>query len=257
MIGRILVAVAACAALSIGIARADQHEQDAAMGKSVYDDLAKRDQIVGNSPYDRVLQRVGGKVAAAAGRQWYVERFYIIRGNQMNAFSAPGGYVFVNEGLLRNVDNVDELANVLGHETAHLALGHVTSREQQQQHKNMFFSLSHSIAKTFSPNSDKAVSQAETAGNYTFLGFSREQEYQADQYGATYAARAGFNPWGSIWFFNETEAMYGDAGFEQYVQQHPSTKDRISRLESYFKAHPREFGHWPAQLTSRGGLPMS
>lgn len=257
MIGRMLFAALAMVMIASGIARADQHAQDSAMGKNVYDDLAKRDQIVNSSPYNAVLQRVGNRVAAAAGRQWYVERFYIIRGNQMNAFSAPGGYVFVNEGLLRNVDNVDELANVLGHETAHLALGHVTSRAQQQQKKNMFFSLSHSLAKTFAPNSDKAVGEAETAGNYTFLGFTREQEYQADQYGATYAARAGFNPWGSIWFFNETEAMYGDAGFEQYVQQHPSTKDRVARLESYFKAHPNLFGHWPTQLTSRGGLPMS
>ncbi|HEY9180521.1 MAG TPA: M48 family metalloprotease, partial [Candidatus Baltobacteraceae bacterium] len=83
----------------------------------------------------------------------------------------------------------------------------------------------------------------------------RDQEYQADRYGATLAARAGYDPWGSIWFFDETERLYGDAGYEQYVQQHPSTKDRISRLESYFKANNAYFGRWQRRLTNRDGLP--
>ncbi len=226
------------------------------MGRSVYHDLKSKDQIVSNSPYNAILQRVGKRVAAAAGPQWYVERFYVIRGNQMNAFSAPGGYVFVNEGLLRNADNADELANVLGHETAHLVLGHVSARAKQQQRRNFLYNIGHIFAKN-SQGSQNTFNVATQAGNYTFLGFTRDQEYQADAYGSTFAARAGYNPWGAVWFFDETERMYGDAGFEQYVQQHPSTKDRITRLEAYFKAYPRLFGRWSRRLTNRGGLPAT
>jgi predicted Zn-dependent protease len=236
---------------------ADQHADDAALGRQVYNDLRAKDQIVANSPYNAILQRVGHKIASAAGRQWYVEKFYVIRGNQMNAFSAPGGYVFVNEGLLRNADNVDELANVLGHETAHLVLGHVSARNQQQQRRDLIFRIGRMFSKSQSQGSQNTFNIASQAGNYTFLGFTRQQEYDADQWGSTLAARAGFNPWGSIWFFNETERLYGDAGYEQYVQQHPSTKDRIDRLERYFKAHRGTFAHWPAQMTNHSGLPVA
>jgi beta-barrel assembly-enhancing protease len=234
--------------------RADDHAADAKLGRQVYDDLKNKNQIVNDSPYNAVLQQTGHRIAAAAGRQWYVERFYVVRGNQLNAFSAPGGYVFVNEGLLRNVDNTAELANVLGHETAHLVLGHVSARVKTEQRKNLLYKIGGMFAKT--SGQQNTYNAATQAGNYTFLGFTRDQEYQADQLGATLAARAGYNPWGSIWFFNETERMYGDAGFEQYVQNHPSTNDRIKRLEAYFRDHPSTFGHWSPQLTDRGGLPM-
>jgi predicted Zn-dependent protease len=242
-----------CAAPSF----ADQHADDAAMGRHVYDDLKAKNQIVANSPYNGILQRIGRRIAAAAGRQWYVERFYVVRGNQMNAFSAPGGYVFVNEGLLRNVDNTDELANVLGHETAHLVLGHVSARVQQQKRRDVLYSIGHFFTRTASQSAQNSFNMATQAGNYTFLGFTREQEYQADRTGAALAMRAGFNPWGAIWFLQETQRMYGDAGYEQYVQQHPSTADRIARLQRYFQQDPKAFGRWRRELINRNGLPMS
>jgi len=249
-----LLALVPCALPAL----ADQHSDDAALGRQVYDDLRSKDQIVTSSPYSRILQQVGRRIASAAGRQWYVERFYIVRGNQMNAFSAPGGYVFVNEGLLRNVDNVDELANVLGHETAHLVLGHVSARVKQQQRRNLLYNIGHIfVSNSASQGAQNTFNVAAQAGNYTFLGFTRDQEYQADRTGATLAARAGFNPWGAIWFFNETERMYGDAGYEQYVQQHPSTKDRIAHLQAYFKANSILFSRWPHRLVNRNGLPMN
>lgn len=255
----IVCCIAVCLAvlLSAVPVRADRHADDAAMGRQVYDDLKAKDQIVSNSPYNRVLQRVGSRIAAAAGKQWYVERFYVIRGNQMNAFSAPGGYVFVNEGVLRNADNVDELAGVLGHETAHLVLGHVSARVKQQQRRTLLYNIGHLFVKANSRGSQNTYNLATQAGTYTFLGFTRAQEYQADAAGAKLAARAGFNPWGAIWFFDETQRMYGDAGYEQYVQQHPSTKDRIARLEAYFKAHPSQFSRWRRQLMNRSGLPTT
>jgi predicted Zn-dependent protease len=93
------------------------------------------------------------------------------------------------------------------------------------------------------------------AGNYTFLNFSRQQEYAADQRGAYLAAKAGFNPWGTVWYFEELLRVAGDAGFEQYTQQHPSTSDRIARVEAYFKENPAVFGRWRNVMTSTAGLP--
>jgi predicted Zn-dependent protease len=246
-----LIATAIVSGLASATALADQHTDDAKLGRSVYDDLAKKNQIVNDSPYAKILQTVGARIAHAGG---VPERFYVVRGNQLNAFSAPGGYVFVNEGLLRSADNVPELANVLGHETAHVALGDVNARTQQKTTRESVFGFLH---KHFvkSKGQENTFDVATAAGNYSFLNFTRQQEYAADQFGATIAARAGFDPWGMIWYARAVERLDGDAGYEQYVEHHPSTKDRIARLESYFKAHPKTFKHWSSVPPAAIGLP--
>ena len=71
------------------------------------------------------------------------------------------------------------------------------------------------------------------------------------------AAKAGYNPWGMVWFFDKLEKLYGDAGFEQYVQDHPSSKDRIARIESYFKSDPAQFARWSPQTSPAPGLPLA
>ena len=221
----------------------------------MYRDLVDKGQIVDDSPYAAVLQRVGRRIAAAAGKQWYTERFYVVRGNQINAFSAPGGLVFVNEGLLRGVDNVDELANVLGHETGHIVLGHVHARNNVQQQETFAKRIGGLFVHT--THAKNTYDIATGAANYAFLNFSRQQELAADEYGADLAAKAGYNPWGSVWFFQEVERVDGDAGYEKYLQHHPSTSDRIAKIETHFRAQPRRFAHFGAMPPSTAGLPTT
>jgi predicted Zn-dependent protease len=236
------------AALALGTlgglpARADQHSDDAALGKKVYNDLKAKYQLVPHSRYLGVLRRVGARISAAAQPHWFVERFYVVRGNEINAFSAPGGYVFVDEGLLRTLNDQDELANVLGHETAHLVLGHVDARTQQEKRKNFLVGLGKVFTKNSSTGAQNTFNTATKVGNYSFLNFSRQQEYAADELGAKLAAKARYNPWGTVWFFQQLERVVGDAGYEQYTQQHPSTSDRIDRITKFLQANP-QYAHW-------------
>jgi predicted Zn-dependent protease len=239
-------------------ASSDDHAQEAAVSKKIYDDMQSQGQIVTDSVYSAILATVGRKISAAAAPHWFTERFVIVKGNQGNAFATPGGIVFVNEGLLRAVENADELANVLGHETAHLTLGHLTAREKTSNATSAVGKL----GQWLSPYANNSVAQhafdaASLSARYTFLNYSRQQEYAADQTGADIAAKAGYNPWGTVWFFNEAQRVEGDAGFEQYVQQHPSIKDRIARIEQYFKDNPDRFGRFSDRMTTTSGLPMN
>jgi predicted Zn-dependent protease len=236
----------------------NDHAQDVAVSQKIYDDMKANGQFVENSPYAAILATVGRKIAAAAQPHWFNEQFVIVRGNQGNAFATPGGIVFVNEGLLRSAENVEELANVLGHETAHLTLGHLTARESVSKTTGAAVKL----GQVLSPYASSKVAQtsldvASLSTRYTFLNFSRQQEYAADQAGADIAAKAGYNPWGTVWFFREAQRLEGDAGFEQYVQQHPSIKDRVERIAQYFKDNPDKFGRWSDAMPSTSGLPMS
>lgn len=233
-------------------ARADDPAQERQLGKAIYASLKSHGQIVSVSSYYAVLRRVGEKVSNAARPHWFTMNFIIIEGSQPNAFSAPGGNVYVTESLLSDADNEDELANVLGHETGHLVLGHIANRLSQAQHVSFFQRLSHAFVHN--KGSQNTVAVANGVVNYSFLNFSRAQEYAADEEGIKLAAKAGFNPWGTVWFFETMESMYGNTGFEQYVQQHPSTKDRIKRVEDQIKKDRRTYGHWSSALRTSGGL---
>lgn len=235
-------------------AAGDDHAADAKLGLQVYQQLAGQDSIVKNSPYAPVLNHVGGRIVRAAGPQWYPQRFYIVRSNEIDAFSAPGGYVFINEGLLRSCDNVDELANVIGHETSHLVHGDVSARNATQQRTDVITKVAKYFARG-NAAAEKGFDAASGIAHYAFLNFSRQQEYAADQYGAMIAAKAGFNPWGTTWYLKEVERVVGDAGFEQYLQHHPSTTDRIDRVTTYLSGDTAAFGHWSSRLANTAGLP--
>jgi beta-barrel assembly-enhancing protease len=236
-------------------ARADDHAQERQIGQQVYDDQRKTGQIIDASPYYPIIRSVGAKISKAAEPHWWPMNFVVVKGTSANAFSVPGGWVYVNEALLRNAGNEAELASVLGHETGHIVLGHVMNRIHQAQNLNLalgIFSLfvhSTGAANTFTA--------AQLVANYGFLNFSRQQEYQADHEGVILASKAGYNPWAMVWFFNKLEKLYGDSGFEQYVQDHPSTQDRIARIESYFKNDPSQFARWSPQTTPAPGLPLA
>jgi predicted Zn-dependent protease len=256
---RAALALALIALFARTPALADDRAEDVRVGRQVYDDLRARRQLVSDSPYAAVLQRVGARISQAAQPHWFVERFFIVRGNQANAYSAPGGYVFVNEGLLRAVVSVDELASVLGHETAHLVLGHMTARRNTQKKasfaKNVGAKIGSMFGRSQPQTSQSALDAAAKASEVGFMNFSRQQEYAADQKGADISAAAGFNPWGTVWFFRSIQRTEGDAGFEQFVQRHPSIPDRIDKIERYFRNHPARFRRYSPNSPGGSGLP--
>ena len=233
-------------------ALADEHDQERQIGQQVWNDLKSKGQIIDTSPYYPVLRAVGAKIAAVNQPRWYNQNFIIVKGNQANAFSVPGGNIYVNEALLKNAENEDELASVLGHETGHLVLGHVMDRIHKAQTAQIVGSLLSIFIR-----SQGTFNLINFIGSYAFLNFSRAQEYQADHEGVILAGKASYNPWGMIWFFQKLEKLYGDAGFEQYVEDHPSTNDRIKRIEDFFASDPAQFGKWQNKMTSTSGLSTS
>ncbi len=234
---------------------ADSQAQERQIGQQVYNDMLGHGLIVTRSPYYAALRTVGQRISYAARPLSFTMNFVIIKGNGVNAFSAPGGNVYVTEGLLRTVDNADELAAVLGHETGHLVLGHIASAMKTQKRMSAVSRFMQRLVHN--KGSQNTATIAGIVGNYGFLNFSRDQEYAADQKGVDLAARAGYNPYGTLWFFQDVAQLYGDAGFEQYVQQHPSNKDRTSRVERYIKSNTKKFGRASPTLRVTSGLSQS
>jgi predicted Zn-dependent protease len=164
----------------------------------------------------------------------------------VNAFATPGGFLYVYSGLLLAAGNPSELAGVLSHEA-----GHVVARHSARQMVDAFgLQAIASLALGQNPGLASQVA-AGVAGKGLMLANSREDETEADEYGARYANEAGFDPHGLITFFQKLQKEEGRApAVMKFLSDHPATPDRITHLQQYIDQHhlASTGGHDPGSL---------
>ncbi|MGB9641851.1 MAG: M48 family metalloprotease, partial [Candidatus Ratteibacteria bacterium] len=154
--------------------------------------------------------------------------FRVIENKEVNAFSIPGGFVYVYTGLLKQISSPDELACIVGHE-----IGHICNRDGVHRlEKQILYSIPASIL--LGSGRQKAIQQvADTVFTLSMLKYSRDQEIEADTLGMTYAYRAGFNPEGMISFFKKMEELEKNQPSIPltFLRDHPETKERIKNAQ--------------------------
>jgi|WetSurMetagenome_2_1015567.scaffolds.fasta_scaffold02137_7 predicted Zn-dependent protease len=189
------------------------------------------------------VERVGQRLVAQCGRRDITYRFTVLDTPVINAFALPGGFVYVTRGILARMNSEDELATVMGHELAHVALRHGA----QEISRQTVAQLGIQALSIFKPDLAKSVGQyAGTALNLAFLGYSRDLEAQADEYGITYAEAAGYNPRGATKMFQMLQSIeQGEPGaMEKFLASHPPTAQRLTyaegRVGQYTKEHPKK-----------------
>lgn len=149
----------------------------------------------------------------------------------VNAFSAPGGGLYVYSGLLAAAHDDSEVAGVLGHETGHEVLHHVAE-------KLVAAAGLDALASVALGNDPPALEKiaAGLLGKTALLAFSRDEERQADEYGVRVASAAGYNPYGLVTFFETLQKSEGDRpGALAFLSDHPLTPDRIADVTRLIK----------------------
>ena len=159
--------------------------------------------------------------------QWQVN--VIDDSKTVNAFATPGGYLYVYSGLIMAADNEAELAGVMAHET-----GHVVARHSARQMVDAY-GLQAVTELAFGKNPGLLGQIAGGVGQKGFmLANSRSDETEADEYGARYAAAAGYDPHGLVTFFQKLRAQEGNSPrFLAILSDHPATPDRIDHVNAY------------------------
>ncbi|HIE50272.1 MAG TPA: tetratricopeptide repeat protein [Armatimonadetes bacterium] len=171
------------------------------------------------------VQRVGERVASVAPRQDVDYVFYIANTDEVNAFAAPGGFIFVTRGLLDTVESDDELAGVLAHEIAHVSDHH--SRRQIKRQLLILGGLA-LLGDTLSEDWQRAL---QVVDYLLALKFSRDLERRADRDGAKFAYQAGFDPDGLIAFFRHLLAREPKRASKwSFLSTHPPTQERLERV---------------------------
>jgi len=151
----------------------------------------------------------------------------------VNAFATPGGYLYLYSGLLLAADNEAEVAGVLAHEA-----GHVVGRHVERQMVNAYgLQALASMAIGSNPSLAQEIA-AGIASTGLMRAHGRSEEIEADEYGARYAARAGYDPHAMITFFKKLGAMEQQTpGLLGWLRTHPTSRARIDNLRGYIDDH--------------------
>lgn len=201
-------------------------EQELAIGAGVDESVRQEYPVSRDAAATAYVQEIGTKLAAHAERKDVPFRFTLLEADLVNAFAAPGGYIYVTTGLLKQADNEAEVAGVLAHE-----IGHVVGRHSVRQLQAAYgVGLAADLVL-----GDRAVLQKVVgiATGLVMLRNSRENEHESDEFGLKYSHAAGYDPRGIVTFFQKLRAMEGaggggGAGVMTWLSTHPATDDRIA-----------------------------
>jgi predicted Zn-dependent protease len=206
-------------------------QTEVSIGESVIPEFLSKHPLSNDQVLNERLRRIGGRLANASDRQDILYKFYVLRDKELNAMTLPGGFVYVNQGLMNILDD-DELAYVVGHEVGHVAARHIAKKLQA----NMAYQLLLGAAFAGFGDSSGAASNAaqgvDAVYNIVSLGYSRKDEYEADRLGAKYSFKSGFNPWSSLTALEKIKKEEGpNWKVMGYFRTHPYVEDRVAALK--------------------------
>ncbi len=199
-------------------------DKEVQMGQSINRQVEKIYKFSNDPLQQKRVEDIGKKIVAVSDRKEIDYYFQVLEDDQVNAVSLPGGYVYVNSGLLDKVSNDDELACILAHEVGHIVARHSIKKLQAMQSYSVL-----RLLVAVAPGTGAVGNAADIAFTQFLLGYSREDELLADQLGARYARLAGYDPHGMITFLIKLQDLNRRSPLREwsYFKTHPYVPDRI------------------------------
>ncbi|MBU1108580.1 MAG: M48 family metalloprotease [Candidatus Riflebacteria bacterium] len=217
---------------------------EVSMGDQTHESL-KKDP--GFSSDKNLLNRLG---TVARGLIKNVERkdltwtFAVLNTDEVNAFAAPGGHIYVTRGLMKMIENESELAGVVAHE-----MGHVDKKHSVRQAEKSGLMTALVIGMGLYKKTQKVAPVAAIAAYFANLKFSRDDEYEADSCAVKYMSASGYDPRGLVSFFDKINKDSKTSKVTKYFSTHPPTTDRINAVE-------KQIAKLPARTTASPGEQM-
>jgi predicted Zn-dependent protease len=215
-------------ALSLSLFGKTSLEDEIRIGRQVSGDLLGAAPLVKDETLQRYVNSVGRWVAMQSSRPDLPWHFGVIESDDINAFSAPGGYVFVTKGLYKRLNNEAELAGVLAHEIAHVSLKHHLNLLKQSQ---LIGLLAQTVSKEVKGGDQTVQNLIGNGAEMMARSLDKEAEFEADRTAVVYAARSGYDAWGLPTVLQDMATINAkDDRLALLYKTHPTAADRVERL---------------------------
>ena len=202
-------------------------EEEIAIGRQIAGNILGAAPLAKDDKLQQYVNRVGRWVASQSERPDLPWHFGVIDTNDINAFAAPGGYVFVTKGLYRQLNSEAELAGVLGHEIGHVIRKHHLKILQKSQLIELGGKL---LSKQVGDNANvqKLIG---TGAEISARALDKDAEFEADRIAVVLAGRAGYDPFGLPSVLQDIAQVSKDEGSVALLfKTHPHPNDRLDQL---------------------------
>jgi predicted Zn-dependent protease len=227
----LLLAGAGCGTLSI------QEEQR--LGRQMSAEIRRGLVFLPDRVVDRYVRDIGQRILQGAGPQPFEYRFYVVEDDDINAFAAPAGHVFIHTQTILAARNASELAGVIAHEIGHVARRHIAQNYNRQRNTGIGYQAAVLAAAIFGGGA--AATAAQLGGGLAAMAylnsFGREAELEADAFAVETLPRAGYDPNGLVTFFETLQRETG-GGHSDFLSSHPATADRAAAARTLIAAQP-------------------
>lgn len=190
------------------------------------------------------VNKVGMWVASQSERAALPWHFAVLDTDAVDAFAAPGGYVFVTSGLLLRLHNEAELAGVLGHEISHVVMRHHLRALQKAARLDLGKQAADVAMELRGQNSKLFDTVTGASKDLYSRGLDKDDEYEADRRGVVLAARAGYDPYALLSVLETLDSFDPDSNAVQLLlATHPTPSDRIQTLYAAMAGKMDAYGH--------------
>jgi predicted Zn-dependent protease len=231
-------AIPECLAVLLLASCGISQQQEVELGASTAAQVSAELPLVRDAAVVNYITTLGNQLASVTDDRNLTWHFTVVDSKEINAFAVPGGWVYVNRGLIERATNMSELAGVLAHEIGHITRRHSVQQMQQAQGANVGLAL----ACTLTGVCESGASQAaiNIAGNALFAKFSRSDEREADAEGVSTTIKAGISPNGipSMFQLLLNERKSNPSGLDAFFSSHPMEESRITATQAQIATYP-------------------
>jgi predicted Zn-dependent protease len=203
-------------------------QQEVAMGADYASQINQQLPIVNDPEVVRYINVLGDSIARLADDRNLDWQFFVVNSPEVNAFAVPGGYIYINRGLIERAQTMAQVAGVLGHEIGHVTQRHSVEQMQKAQQANVGVTLACVLTRVC--ESQAAGALINVAGGAVFAKFSRDDEAESDREAVKNVVRAGIHPKGIPEMFEIliAERERGRSAVDSWFATHPLEEDRVA-----------------------------
>ena len=208
-------------------------QQEVQMGAEYAQQINAELPIIRDPAIDLYVNRLGDSVAMLAddrGLDWH---FYVVDSPEVNAFAVPGGFIYINRGLIERAQTLSQVAGVLGHEIGHVTMRHSIQQMEKSQQANMGITLLCVLTPSVC-QSQAGGAAIQLGAGALFANFSRKDELEADREGIKNMIRAGITPEGVPQMFEIllAERQRSPGAVDAWFATHPTEESRIAEARA-------------------------